>query len=880
MKDAERDLQLEIDSHIAEAAEEYVQRGFSPEDALAAARRDFGGLVQVREAHREARRPWLVVELERCLQDVRQSVRIVPRQPLFTVGVVLMLALGIGLVTALLSMLNGQFYRPWQVPDPASMALIRARPAAGEPYGAISIDEYRYLRDHAKTVRHLAASYQFSPRVVDKAAGELRVVTQFVSANYFNAIGIGVQTGRTFAGDEDDSRAPKAVAIVSERLWRNRFASDRAILGRTIQVDDKPFLIIGVAARGFAGVGQWGRPIDLWLPLAALGLKDRPVNLKEFVSTPGNGELLPARLAPGVTRLAAAAELSVLSAQFRSRASATPSTGIVALDTRPLSMAGVESIPATHRRTYVLSLAAAGIVLLLACANVGNLLLAQGLSRAREIAVRLSLGASRSRVVRQLLTEAMLLSCTAGAIGLAFAFAAPRIMRHFGFWVGGLYGFRPNDDPSSVNPAYFEPDAVVFMLAMALCGMTTVLAALAPAIRVTGLNLATVSAERHGRTQAGARLRFVLLGAQIALTTLLLVSAGLLTRALADPSSLNPGFAMEDLQAVSVELPYGGNMPRRQAFALAVGEAFERSDIGPVALSSMPPFEDDNYVMMARRPEDAPDAFQEILLRLVSRHYFRVLGVPIVRGRVPASDGETWELVVNEAAARKLWPRSDPIGKTILSAMGQTEFDTWRVVGVAKDVPVRSMTGAEPVVYHSPRWGASTLLLRADSAGFLDRVRGVVATVEPRATMSARSYASYMGDSFVVAAVSGQVAWVAGGLGLVLAAIGAFGVFAFAVQSRRREIGIRLALGARSRHVIGTVMSTAGSALLCGFVAGVAAVIAATPILRELLYGLSVLDPIAYVEVLAILLTAVALATWLPTRRALRIDPASTLRAE
>jgi predicted permease len=873
----DRDLLQEIESHLAEAVEEYVQRGLSPADALAAARRDFGGVRQVREAHRDARRAPLVNELEKSLHDVRQALRMFPRQPMFTIGVVLILALGIGLVTSLLSLLNAQFYRPWQVRDPGSVAVIRALPVDGEPFGAISVAEYRYLRDQSQTIRRMAAWHEGNNRISSKDAGDFRVSSRFVNADYFDALGVGMEKGRGFARDEEDERAPKAVAIVSERLWRQRFGSIPDILGRTIRIDGTPFLVIGVAARGYLGVGQWGRTTDLWLPLPALALQERPVVLTQFIGMSGNGEVIAARLAPGTTRAAAAAELSVLSRQFR-RAKSASSRGIALIDTRPLSLAG-EPVPMSQLRTYLLCMFAASVVMLLACANVGNLLLARGMSRQREMAVRLSLGASRARLVRQLLTEALMLSTAAGTLGLVLAFFVPGVMARFGFGVGGLYGFfQVTDNSAGLNARYYEPDVLVFWLAMLLAGLTTVLAGLAPALRVTRMELAAVAAERHGRTPDGARLRFALLAGQIGLTTVLLLSAGLLTRGIRNPSSLSPGFPIDDLQAVSLERG-GCSGARCTTFALSIGRAFEETDLAPVAISEQPPFAPLNHVMMARRPEDAPDAFHRILLRGVSRNYFRVLGIPIVRGRIPASDADTRELVVSEAAARELWPDAEPIGKTLLSAMSATEFETHEVVGVARDVPVRSMSAIEPVIYRTPTL-ASALLLRNSSPGIVARVRTIVATVEPGATVSGRPYASYLGESLGFAVVGSQVAWLVGSLGLFLAMVGAFGVFAYAVQSRRREIGIRMALGASGRQVVGLLLRTAGSATLWGLALGFAMVVALAPILRQVLYGLSLLDVVAYVEVIAILTVAVGLATWIPARRALVVDPATTLRAE
>jgi putative ABC transport system permease protein len=371
----------------------------------------------------------------------------------------------------------------------------------------------------------------------------------------------------------------------------------------------------------------------------------------------------------------------------------------------------------------------------------------------------------------------------------------------------------------------------------------------------------------------------VLLSAQIGLTMLLLVGAALLTRAVADPASLNPGFPLKDLQAVSVEMPRGSDLARWKAFFAGLNNALKGSDIGPAALTQMEPFAIAPYYMFARRPDEPATTIHQLLLRPVTRNYFSVLGIRIVKGRVPDSDADDREVILNEAAVRDMFPREDPIGKTIVNSGGKGALHLHEVVGVAKDVPVRSMSVVEPVVYQAPLV-VSSVIVRTPTPGLENRVRAVAASIEPGVIISSRPFGAYLGDSLAMAAIGSRVAAAVGLVGLVLAIIGAFGVFAFAVESRRREIGIRLALGARAREVVWLLLLAAARALRWGVLAGMALTVAATPVLRQLLFGLSLIDPIAWMEVIGVLAAAIGLATWIPARRAVSVDPVATLRSE
>ena len=816
-------------------------------------------------------------------QDGQRAVRFIGRHPLFALGVILVLAIGIGPVTALSSLMNVVFLRPWQVSDPDRLAIIRARPAAGEAYGEISIAEYRFLRKHSRVLSHMAARRLGAQSVDDGFGHRLRLESAYVSADYFDALLVGMALGRGFVSDEEDYGAPKAVAIISHHLWRTRFSGDLLIVGRTVLFGRKPFVVVGVAPRGFVDTDRITRT-DVWIPLPAEALlRGAGPDLARFDDPRGDGlKLLVGRLRHGATRASAAAELSVLSGQFRS-AAGLPSAGIEAIDTRPISRWPPGFLRSQLPVPTLLSLTVS-LLLALACTNAGNLLLARAISRRREIAIHLSLGSSRVRVIRQLLFEAAVLSTLAGALGLGFAFMAPRLMVALGFGYGPA-GFHRLGSPEGVEVSFFAPDALVLWFAVVLASLTAIVAGLAPALQATRDILPSLSAERLGSTPAGVVWRRRLLVAQIAVTTVLLVGAGLLTRAIAHAAALNPGFVIDDVQVVSVQpsIPQTAMSTRGKAFFLRLRDALQNTDLGSVAFADEPPFWEVNLVMAARRPE-SPDTIRQILMRRVSRDYFGVLGIPIVKGRIPEGDIESRELVVNEAAARALWGDADPIGRTLESAIARTEFQSYIIVGMVRNVPVRSMSEIEPVIYRTPDWipadWTATLLVRNSRPDVGQRVRAVAASLEPQVTVTERPMVQYVRDSLTTAALAGRVAWAIGALGLVLAMAGAFGVFAQASEARRREIGIRMALGAPQRHIAALALRTASQAVVRGLAIGFLLSVLSVPVLRRFLYGLNPFDPLAYAAVAGVLIVAGALATWVPVRRAMGVDPATTLRSE
>lgn len=862
------ELAREIDAHIAERVDDLIEGGVSPENARTIAMREFGNSTLQIEKSREV---WIAPWLTSIWQDLRYAVRSLARQPGFTVTAVGILAVGIGLVTTLFTVINGVFLRPWNARHASSLAIVVQRSATGGvPSGLLTSPEYRYLREHSRSFTHLASWTRGESLIpgeepVEYGSTATHARSTFVSANYFDTLGIGVQVGRTFREEEENYGTPHAVAIISDRLWRDYFGASEAMLGDAIRVRELPFTVIGVAARDFRGP-DIGVPIDLWMPLPSVALlhSATPGNdwLQQLADPTSKQSSVIGRLRPGITRAGAAAELTVLSQQFRTSLSLEP-YGISLYDTRLISAL---SANAGHYRG---PLAAVGLifgalllVMLLACANTGNLVLARGLSRQREIATRLSLGASRARVVRQLLTESLVIAVAAGAVAVWVASLVP--------WV-----FSQGFD----KPERFSPDAAVFGFASIMAMIACVISGVTPALWTTKMNLATRANERAGRAGAG-RLRTVLLATQLALSMVLLIGAGLLTRTINHVATLDPGFAIHEVQAIGIRLPGGTSAEERAAFARTLRAAVDADDLPAIAFSEFTAITTGHRRSMLRRDGEDPEMDRFIVARPVSANYFSVLGIPFVEGRSLADDERAREVVINQAAARLFWPNGTAVGRRLVG--GEEDYpDFHEVVGVVQDVAVTSLTDMQPVVYQ-PIQSGEMLFVRDLSPTVVDRVTSIASAIEPRVRVASRP----LSDDLTAIASSPEfmfarrVAWTIALLALALATVGAFGVFAYMVEERRREIGVRMALGAQARQVVWAVIGGARLPLAFGLGIGLVLSLGAAQMLRSFLFGLSPFDPITYLGIAAILVAAALLATWLPARRATRIDPAITLRGD
>jgi predicted permease len=860
----EDDLREEVRVHSAMAEDAARREGLTAGDARARAARELGNLAMARE---DARRIWIAPWLESLGQDLRYSLRSLRKSPGFTTTALVTLGIGIGLNVSLFTIFNVVALRPWNVREPGSIVLPFARPVGNRGFSSVvPLAEFRYFRDHARTLAGVAAWERGAgPLHYGSGTDSQHIQLLAVTANFFDLLGVPMAQGRGFIDGEDAWGAPAQVAVVSHALWQRLFGGDPSLVGRVVRLgmDQVPVTVIGIAHRRFEGV-QSGSPIDVFVPHSLVDRVDYPPGEANPVERP---ILMAGRLRPGVGRARAEAELNTLDRQFRQEFR-LEGNGLLLTGTRPLEQPGRtdELMP-----MFASFAGALLLVLLLACANVGNLQLARTLARRREIAVRLSLGAGRRRIVRQLLTEATCLSVAAGLIGFGLAWIVPdAVLRLAG----------ETDDGFS-----FVPDRTVLLYALGLGLATSILFALAPALGTTRGSRPLLGMTRLGVDRRGRRLRSTLLGAQIALSLTLLTGAALLTRGLMHVYEVDLAFDARETAFTYVRAPR--DVPAgtgRDTFWATVDVALEQAGAGPIAwMSNAAPFSDQCWCSPVRRPDESETWDRRALDRPLSPSAFSVLGLAFVAGGPYAGRAEPREAVINETLARSLFPDGAAVGRTVLAEppVANATYQQYTITGVVRDSHYTGLEEIAPIFHTAPvRRGTAILVFRTDRPDAANRVRAALRSVDPAMDVSITPVMAGIDDAIEHRLVALALAWAIGVLGLSLATIGVFGVFAYAVEERRQEIGVRLALGARSRDVVRAMFAvnrwSVGGGVVCGLLLSAGAGV----VLRGYLFGLSPLDPVAYATVTALLVLAAALATILPARRAVRIDPAVTLKAE
>jgi predicted permease len=787
--------------------------------------------------------------LETIRQDLRYALRGFAREPGFVFLAVATLGCAVGLNTGLFTVFNAIALRPWLVKEPASLLTV----VPGVPLG-----EYEYIRAQARSLSGVATS-RCIDGVLDGCGLTLDdsgITATAVSGNYFHVLGVAMARGTGFDGALDRLDAPAAVAVISFETWQARFAQDPAAVGKVVRVDDVPFTIVGITEPRFHGTGY--ERVGIWIPLSALPLV-RPHDV--FNSARLGTRSVDVRLAPGRSLEEASAELNLLHRQYDAGQS-TRSSGLLVRRTSVL--------PAWRERTVSQALAlmsvAVGLVLMLACANVGNLLLARASARRVEIGVRLSIGASRSRLVRQLMTESAVIAAASSVAGLGIAWMLPPIVIQ---WIVGPVGFS------------VAPDLAVLGYTVAVTVVTCVAFGLAPALHGSR---ASLTATMSGRTSVpGMRipLRGVLMAVQVAVSIVLLVNASLMVRGVRALASQDVGFDIDGVDVISFALPGSYSTPRVRAFASRVIQDAE-SILGAqrFGLADVAPFgKTDRFWTTVRvRGADGVERDAPVLTFEVSAGYFDVLHLPILAGRnFIDGDGDATAVIINDRMARRYWPDGTALGQTLI-----TDGQPRRIVGIVRTVPsyYGNPTLIGPTLYEriGPRVIPQVLVRQTDVAA-RDAMAAFAAGLEPRVRVEVAPL-SRNRERLVASAQVGP--WLAGALGLlavVLAAIGVFSVFAFTVVQRTPEIGIRLALGARPGQVVGAIVSASSRALAVGAMSGVAAALAGSILIRRFLYDVSPLDPLAYLSAAAILIAAGLAAAFVPARRAARVDPVSALRA-
>ncbi len=870
----ERDLDAEVRSHLEMLAEEHVRRGLAPDEARRAALRDFGGIEKTKEAYRDQRGIPLV---EHLLQDIRYAARALRKSPGFTAAAVLTLALGIGANAAMFSLVNAVILRSLPVEKPEDLAVLSVRTKEFQ-FRAFSYPFFKDLRERTTVFAGLFARWGVKLSLTSEGATE-RVEGELVTGDYFRVLGLRPLVGRLLTADDDRTPGAHTVCVLGYSLWRNRFGGDPAIVGRTIRLNGKPFTVIGVTPASFTST-EPGLDVDIRVPMMMQRDLD-PLGFDRLGPRRSAWIAVIGRLKPGMTREHAAAALEVTVNQIARQH--RMDTGRVLLEP---GNQGWAMLRTRYERPLLILMGIVGGVLLVACANLANLLLARGAVRRREIAVRIALGASRARVMRQLLTEALLLTACGALLGLVA-----------GSWVSRAVlalARAPWETEVALDTA---PDWRVFAFTAAVALVVAVVFGAAPSMEATRVDLSSAMKDAAGR-RFGGRGRKCLVGGQIAVSLVLLAGAGLFIGTLRNLQSLDPGFRPEHVALLSVNPRMNGYSETAAAgfYARLLDRVRGEPGIRSAALVRVSPlsggstlrdFTPEGYTY---KPSDWRN--YEAYTNAVSPGYFRTMQIPVIMGREFTERDRTGTppaVIVNETFARRYWPAGSPIGKHII--WGSAEHPKWgiEVVGVVRDSfysSLREQRGR--VVIYTPVAQEQdidelTVVARADGD---PRAAIAAVAVDVRdldrslPVYNAATMTTQLDRSLATERLLATLAGSFGALALFLAAVGMYGVVAYSVGSRTREIGVRMALGASHRGILAMILRESAAATVGGIAAGVPLALAATRLIASLLYGLEPRDPFVFASV-TLLLAAVALAAaLLPARRATRIEPTTALRDE
>ncbi len=799
-------------------------------------------------------------------RDVRYGLRAMRANPGVTAVAVLTLALGIGANTTIFGFLNEGLLRP--VPraiDPGRLVQLR-RQFEGSDTEGFSHPGYVDYRDRARSFSGLMA-YRDAGLLLGTGGRPEEIQGGIVTGNHFQVLGIRPALGRLMGPDDDRTPGAHPVAVLSHALWKSRFGADPGVIGRPIVLNGYPFSVIGVAPDGFRGV-ELGSKLDLWIPLA-MEKQARPMfptlNDRFFTSLSVVG-----RLRPGVSLEQAQAELRVLARQLEE-----PRKG---RQPRVLVVSGIRLVP--EWRTYFLGLwrvlmAMVGLVLLVACANVANLMLARATARRREIAVRLAIGAGRTRLLRQLLTESVLLAVMGGVAGLGVA-----------YWGGELFQWLYHEEVD------FGIDRRILGFTLAVSLASGILFGLAPALACVRLDLvSSLKGAAAGRGDSRVGFRQALVVSQVALSLVVMVVAGLFVRTLGNLQSIDPGFERRGVFFVQFDLRVAGYSQARGKALYA--ELLERvGALGQVRSASLADTLPPGWMWDAEVETEtgAPRAPVKAGKNVVGEKYLETLGIALVEGRAfsPADrEGAPGVAIVNESLAHRLWPGERAVGKRFrfLGIFGPRPFI--EVIGVARDGKYAYFAEKpQPFLYlpfaqdYQPQM---KLVARAagDLGSAIAAVRDQVAAADPNLPFpKLLTMDQHIAESLTNERMNATMIGIFGLLALLLSSVGVYAVTSYAVERRTAEIGIRLALGARPADVLRAVLGNAMALTGAGLLAGTLLALAAIPLIQADLFGVGAADPVSYAAAALVLAAVTLLAAYVPARRVLRIDPATALRYE
>lgn len=806
-------------------------------------------------------------------QDLRYGVRMLLKTPGFALVAIFTLALGIGANTAIFTVVNALLLRPLPYPEAERLVVVNTtmRRETVE-VRATSYPDFVDWRDQNTVFEQIAARVINSFSLLGDGEPE-RVNGELVSANYFSLLGVQVARGRTFLPEEDRTPATHRVAVVGYGLWQRRYGGNPKLVGQTIQLSDGNYTVVGIMPEGFRGISDQA---ELWLPMMMISSARETRDLQ---TRDQRWHSAIARLKPGVSLQQAQAELDTIARRLeQTYPDSNANRGVLVA---PLH----EQLFGSMQLMLWILLGAVGCVLLVACANVANLLLQRAATRQKETAIRLALGATPRRLIRQLLTESLLLAVSGGVLGMLVA-----------LWcMDFLVALSPVTFPSFVK---LTLDARVLGFSLLISVLTGVLFGLAPALQAARPALNEVLKD-GGRGTSGGLGRSRLLGslvvAEIALALVLLIGAGLMIRSLQHLQAVDPGFDSAQLLTLRFSLPAQKYHSEQAAtFNQQLRERLQTlPGVQAVALSSDLPLSGNTSAgPVELEGQSVVPAGSEIRMyrHRVTPGFFATLSIRLVKGRDFTADDHAQApkvIIVSESLAQRYWPGQDPIGKRLREHGSDNPW--WSIVGVAAEVKYRGLPqnpNADPDVYfpllQRPTNNLSLAVrVEADPAGLINAIRSELQKLDPDLPVfSVTTMAQQVARQTTQARFSTWLLSIFGGLALVLAAVGIYSVMAYAVEQRTHEIGIRLALGAKTGDVLKLVIGQGMKLALLGVALGVGAALALTQLLTRLLFGVAAADPLTYAVIAVALASVALLACWLPARRATRVDPLVALRYE
>ncbi len=884
---ADQRLQDEIAEHLAFQTEENMRAGMSAAEARRQAALKFGAAQAIREQHNAEQGLPLV---ENFLFDLRYAFRMLRRSPGFSLIVIATIALGVGATTAIYSVIDATLLHPLPYPHPSELVRIEANlPGVGAHDVGISIPELKDLQNSG-IFQNVSLCF-FGTDTLTGNTQPTRIAGKSVTPAYFAVLGVDAQLGRTF-DPHDATPGFNNELVISDGLWKRAFGGDPHILGKILRIDNDPARVVGVMPAHFRDEGETSEEVstELW---AAGGFAADPA------PPPMRGTRLPfvaiARLQPGLSPEAAQAHLDALVASLKKEYPADyPPQAAWTIHLTPLA----ETIVGNVRQSLILLFGAVGLVLLISCVNVANLLLARASARGHEMAVRQALGAARMRLIRQLLTESLLLFVLGGISGFAVLFCARKF----------LLQFVPESLPR-LNDISVSWGVLAFAIVVSVAAGT--IFGLAPAWLTSRLYL-TATLRQEGRCSNGSRrrsrLRHVLVIGELALSLVLMIAAGLLLRSFWDLFKVQPGFNPTRVMAIETSLP-NPNDPKTDVYRTATEEGVllrevlrrnrtipgvEEAAVGERAAIPLGHGQSDRSMIPLVREGAEMQSSQPPLIDtlIVSPEYFHLLGMSLLRGRLLVDqDLEATPLiaVINQAAARTYWPNQDPVGKRVhlLGHLGRARPDWTTIVGVIADARTESLADAGiPQMYldiYQRPYKFLALFLRGqvDPATIAAQVRTQVQAVDPNLPVfHAETLDDVLSSSLSVRRFSMEMVALFAGTALLLAGLGIYGTISFLVNEQSREIAIRLALGAQRRDILKMVLRQGLTLATAGAGVGLVGALIVSRLMSGLLFGVSPYDLSTFAGVTAVLTAVGIAASYVPALRAMRLDPNTTLHSE